>query len=193
MSIIKDWKKEIFTIPNLLSLFRLALIPIYIVIYLNATEAYQYYVAGGILAVSCLTDMIDGKIARHYNMITTVGKVLDPLADKVTQLSLTICLSIRYPVLVRVLVLFLVKEIVQLIAALFQFHRGKMLPGALLVGKLCTTVLFVSLILLVLLPEMPPMWVNFIAMVDSTFLIVTFISYMLAFFGKHAKVEDVPD
>ncbi len=193
MSIIKDWKKEIFTIPNLLSLFRLALIPVYIVIYLNATQTCQYYVAGGILAVSCLTDMVDGKIARHYNMITTVGKILDPLADKVTQLSLTICLSIRYPVLLRVLVLFLIKEIVQLIAALFQFRRGKMLPGALLVGKVCTTVLFVSLMLLVLLPEIPPIWVNFIAMVDSFFLVVTFIGYMLAFFGKHAKVEDVPE
>ena len=57
---IKDWKKEIFTIPNLLSLFRLLLIPIYMTIYLNATEANDYIGAAVILAISCLTDLIDG-------------------------------------------------------------------------------------------------------------------------------------
>ena len=80
---IKDWKKEVFTIPNLLSLFRLALIPVYIYIYLGATETYQYITAGTIMAVSCLTDLIDGKVARRFNMVSTLGKILDPLADKV--------------------------------------------------------------------------------------------------------------
>lgn len=191
MSIIKDWKKEIFTIPNLFSLFRIALIPVYVVIYLNATETYDYFIAAAILAVSCLTDMIDGKIARHFNMISTVGKVLDPLADKMTQLTLTICLSIRYPVLWIVLTLFLAKEFFQLFAALINFRRGKMLPGALLAGKICTTVLFVSLILMVLMPSLCPVWINLIVLIDSIALLVTFICYIFAFFGKHAKVEDV--
>lgn len=193
MSIIKDWKKDVFTIPNLLSLFRLALIPVYVSIYLGATEIYQYYLAGGILAVSCLTDMIDGKIARHFNMITTVGKILDPLADKVTQLALTICLSIRYPALRHVLVLFLVKEIFQLFGALFNYRKGKMLSGALIPGKACTTVLFVSLILMVLVPDLGEGVVNVIAVVDSVFLLAAFICYMFAYFGKHAKVEDFTD
>ena len=79
--IIKDWKKEVFTIPNLLSLFRLLLIPVYVVIYLNADSLADYYIAAAILAVSCLTDLVDGKIARHFHMISTLGKFLDPLAD----------------------------------------------------------------------------------------------------------------
>ena len=61
---MNNWKKDILNIPNLLSLFRLALIPVYVSIYLHASRPEQYYLAGGILAVSCLTDMIDGKIAR---------------------------------------------------------------------------------------------------------------------------------
>ena len=73
MSLIKDWKKEIFTIPNLLSLFRILLIPVYIILYLNAKEPHEHFLAAAILAVSCLTDLIDGKIARHFNMISTVG------------------------------------------------------------------------------------------------------------------------
>ena len=103
---IKDWKRELFSIPNLLSFFRLVLIPVYAYIYLNATQTYQYFIAGSIMAVSCLTDMIDGKIARHFNMITTLGKILDPVADKVTQFTLTLCLSLKYPVLLPVLSLF---------------------------------------------------------------------------------------
>jgi len=186
-----NWKREFFTIPNLLSLFRLALIPVYITIYLNATQPHQYFVAGMILAVSCLTDMIDGKIARHFNMITTVGKVLDPLADKLTQLALTICLSMRYPVLRPVLLLFLVKEFFQLFAAIFNYRKGKALDGALISGKICTTVLFISLIILVLIPNMPPMAVDIIAIVDGAFLAITFVHYIFAFFGKHAKVQDI--
>lgn len=188
---IKDWKKEIFTIPNLLSLFRLALIPVYMAVYLEASEPEQYYTAGGILAVSCLTDAIDGKIARQYNMISTLGKILDPLADKITQFTLTLCLSLKYPHLRPVLCLFVIKELFQLAAGIFHLRRGKMLPGALLAGKICTTVLFVSLTALVLFPAMPERIVDGIAVLDTAFLIISFVSYILAYFGKNTKVEDL--
>lgn len=188
---IKNWKKEILTIPNLLSIFRLVLIPVYVVIYLNATTTMEYVLAGTILAASCLTDMIDGQIARHFNMISTVGKVLDPLADKATQFTLTLCLSLKYPALRSVLVLFVVKESFQLIAGIVNLRRGKMLPGALLPGKICTTVLFVSLIAMVLFPGMDPKLVDAIAVIDAIFLAFAFVSYILAYFGKHTKVEDL--
>lgn len=188
---IKDWKRELFSIPNLLSFFRLVLIPIYAYIYLNATQTYQYFIAGSIMAVSCLTDMIDGKIARHFNMITTLGKILDPVADKVTQFTLTLCLSLKYPVLLPVLSLFVVKEGFQLIAGLFFWRKGRMLPGALMAGKVCTTVLFISLIALVLFPNMNPAAVNLIALVDSVFLFISFINYILAYFGRNKKIQDM--
>lgn len=189
--LIKNWKKEIFSIPNLLSFFRLALIPVYAYIYLNATQMHQYVLAGTIMAVSCLTDMIDGKIARHFNMITTVGKILDPIADKMTQFTLTLCLSLEYPVLMPVLALFVVKEAFQLIAGIFFLRKGRMLPGALMTGKVCTTVLFISLIALVLFPETNPAVVNVIALTDGVFLAISFVSYVLAYFGKNQKVQDL--
>ena len=188
---IREWKKDVFTIPNLLSLFRLVLIPLYVYIYLNATEKYQYITAGTIMAISCLTDMIDGKIARHFNMISNVGKVLDPLADKFTQLALILCLSAKYPILYPVLVLFLVKEFFQLFVAIIHLRKGKVLPGALMAGKICTTVLFVSLIALVLFPEMNEMLVDAIVLADAGFLLFSFISYILAYFGKNTKVQDL--
>lgn len=189
--IIKDWKKDILTIPNLLSLFRLVLIPIYIVIYLNAQTATDYYIAGGILAVSCLTDAIDGKIARHFNMISTLGKILDPLADKITQLTLVLCLAIRYPVLWLLVSLFVVKESFQLVAGFMTLRRGKMLTGALLAGKISTTVLFVSLILLVLMPNLSPVGVNIITAVDCVVLVVAFIGYAKTYYTQSPMIQEL--
>lgn len=188
---IKDWKKEIFTIPNLLSLFRLILIPVYVHIYLNATEDQQYVTAGAIMALSCITDLVDGKIARHFNMISNVGKVLDPLADKFTQLALILCLSAKYVILYPVLVLFLTKELFQLFVAIIHIRKGKALPGALMIGKICTTVLFISLIALVLFPRMNPVVADIIVLADAGFLLASFIGYIMAYFGKDKKIQDV--
>ena len=188
---MNNWKKDIFNIPNLLSLFRLALIPVYMYIYLNAEESRDYWLAGTILAISCLTDMVDGKIARKYNMITPLGKLLDPIADKFTQLVLTICLSLKYPVMRPVLILFLAKEFFQSFAALIHYRKGKALDGALPAGKVCTTVLFTSLTLLVIVPEMDPRVVDAFALVDGVCLLIAFVNYVFAFFGKHAKVHDI--
>jgi len=186
---VKNWKKDLFTIPNVLSLFRLILIPVYIVVYMKAQEAADYYVAAAILAVSCLTDMIDGKIARTFNMISTTGKILDPFADKATQFALIVCLTIRYPVLLILVALFVVKEGFQLIAGLMTLRKGEMLTGALLSGKICTTVLFISLIILVMIPnqEAGEKAAYVIAIVDSVFMIISFISYAMTYY-KHSPM-----
>ena len=60
----------------------------------------DYWWAAGILAVSTLTDMVDGKIARRFHMVTNLGKILDPVADKATQCTLLVCLAVRHPVFV---------------------------------------------------------------------------------------------
>ena len=188
--VIRSWKKELFTIPNLLSIFRMALIPVYMVIYLNASENIHYYVAAAILAVSCLTDLIDGKIARKFNMISTVGKFLDPLADKATQFALILCLSMRYPILWYLLGLFVVKELFQLFALAIAFKKGKMLDGALPSGKICTTILFTSLILMIMIPTLSDTAITVIFIVDTLFVLFAFIDYFLAYCGKHKRIHD---
>lgn len=188
---MENWRKDILNIPNLLSLFRLALIPIYVYIYLNASESREYWLAGGILAISCMTDMVDGKIARKFNMITPLGKLLDPIADKFTQLVLSICLSLRYPVMRPVLILFLAKEFFQFFAALINYRRGKALDGALMAGKICTTVLFTSFTVLVFIPNMNLRIVECIALSDCICLLIAFVRYIFAFCGKHSQVHDI--
>lgn len=186
---IRDWKKEILTIPNLLSLFRLVLIPVYMGIYLRAQETSDYVLAGVVLALSCLTDMVDGKIARKFNMITTLGKFLDPLADKMTQFALLLCLGIRYPVLWTVFSLFVLKEFFQLFAGIMAARRGYILKGALISGKICTTILFVSLVTLVLFPSLSSFTVDIIALVDGVFLMVAFADYFITYLGKASRFQ----
>jgi cardiolipin synthase len=188
---IKDWKKEIFTIPNLLSLFRLILIPVYVAIYLNATESVHYTIAGTILAVSCLTDMIDGKIARHFNMTSTVGQVLDPIADKATQFTLMVSLAIEHPVLWIVAGFFVLKESFQLIAGFVFYRKGKMLTGALMSGKICTTVLFLTLILMVLFPGLSASAIVIFALIDGLFMLIAFVDYAQAYIRQTPAIQNI--
>lgn len=190
---IKDWKKEILTIPNLLSLFRLILIPVYVAIYTNARDAADYYIAAGILAVSCLTDLIDGKIARHFNMISTIGKILDPVADKATQFTLILCLALRYPILWYLVAFFIIKESFQLIAGGINLRKGKMLKGALLTGKICTTVLFISLILMVMIPNLSNKVITIIAVTDSVFMVISFSDYLITYFRRENRFQLLND
>jgi len=191
--IIKDWKKEIFTIPNLLSFFRLILIPVYMVIYLRARDSRDYIIAGTILAISCFTDMVDGKIARKFNMITTFGKFLDPLADKLTQFALLLSLAVRYPVLWAVFSLFVLKELFQLFAGILTARHGYILKGALFSGKVCTTVLFISLVAMVLFHNMDTATVSIIAMIDGVFLMVAFADYFITYLGKKSRFQPLDD
>lgn len=191
--IIRDWKKDFWTIPNMLSLFRLVLIPVYTHVYLHAQQAHHYAIAAGILAVSCLTDMIDGQIARRFDMISTMGKFLDPLADKATQFTLLLCLAIKHPILWFLAWFMIAKESFQLIACIVAFRRGKMLAGALMTGKVCTFILFFSLILLVLLPNLPTTAVRMIAAIDGMAMVVSFIHYVFTYTKKTPMIQDIVD
>ena len=75
-------------LPNKISLFRLALVPIFIVCYLSGyPEGYYHILGGTIFGIAAISDAIDGWIARRYHMITPLGRLLDPMADKLLALS----------------------------------------------------------------------------------------------------------
>ena len=94
-SSMKLTKKEIFSIPNILCYFRILLIPVFMISYINAKETRDYYFAAFIVLLSGLTDFADGFIARHFNMVTELGKAIDPVADKLSQAAIVISLMIR--------------------------------------------------------------------------------------------------
>ena len=103
-------RKDVFSIPNIMGYFRILLIPIYVLLYYHAESVKEYYIAAVLVGISGITDMLDGKVARHFNMITELGKVLDPVADKLTLGAMILCLAFRYENMRWLVGLFIVKE-----------------------------------------------------------------------------------
>ena len=147
----KQLKQEAFSIPNLLSYFRLLLIPLFIQLYMNEnfTEALIT------LAASGLSDVIDGRVARKYNMVTDLGKVLDPVADKLTQCAMMFCVAMRYPAMWWLLGLHVVKELIMIVMGWYVLKKTDTVNSAIWVGKLCTGVIYAVMMLHVIMPYLP--------------------------------------
>lgn len=184
-------KKEILTIPNLLSVFRLILIPVYVYIYLHAEKISDYCIAAGVFVLSALTDMADGIIARKFNMISRVGKVLDPIADKATQGVLMVCLGLKYKNMLMLFFLFVIKEGFMAIMGIVNLKHEKMLDGAKMSGKVCTTVLFVCMTIIMLFPNIPPSTVNFLIIISAFFMVVSLISYFVTYLKKNNELVSI--
>lgn len=187
----KPDKGEIFTIPNLLSCLRILLIPFYIRIYQNATSASHYYIAGAVLTLSCITDWFDGWIARRFQMSSKLGRVLDPIADKGTQLALLISISIHRKSLRFLLYLFLIKESFQLVAAVLMLKKGKILTGALPTGKIATAALFAGLILIVTFPSLYSALIAGITLLCGFLMLVAFLEYALTYLIHEEAFERI--
>ena len=137
-----DFRKNIWNVPNVLTMVRLALIPVYWVLFLKGLKGYALLTY---LAAS-LTDVADGRIARKYNMVTDFGKLMDPAADKlmVVSVMLSMVLSGTAP-LVPFIVLF-IKEFLMMLGASYMLKRG-VVVYAKWSGKLAQLVVVTSLIL----------------------------------------------
>lgn len=142
-------RKDYFNIPNLMGYFRILMIPVFIVLYLRANTDYEYLLALLALCLSMITDLFDGKIARKYNMVTDFGKVLDPVADKLTQLAIAVVLVFRYPLMRWFIVIFVGKELYMSAMGLYLLKK-KVLYGAQWYGKTATTLIDVGCITLLL-------------------------------------------
>lgn len=136
-------KKKIFTIPNLLSLLRLCLIPLMMYTYLEKGS-----LAGTalLLLLSGATDILDGIIARKFNMISDLGKALDPVADKLTQIAMLYCLATTHPEIQILLLLLVVKEVITGAMSLYSIKKTKEVQGADWHGKVTTVLLYVLII-----------------------------------------------
>ena len=146
------FKGKIFTIPNCLTLVRLCLIPFLITAYVCKGNAL---LAAGILLLSGLTDVLDGFIARRYNMFSDLGKALDPLADKLTQISLALCLVFRFPLMIAMLVVLCVKEAFVASTHLILVNRSGKVNSARWHGKMTTVMLTITMMTHLLWAEIP--------------------------------------
>lgn len=145
-------KKQILTIPNLLSLVRLALIPLMIWLYC-VKESPEWTAA--IMLLSGLTDVADGWIARHFHMVSDVGKALDPVADKLTQMAVLICLLTRFPWVLLPLCLMVVKELSAVVLRGIILKKTGEVQGAVWHGKVNTLLLYAMMLLHVVWYRIP--------------------------------------
>ena len=159
--------------------FRIILIPIFMAVYIGADSRADYIAAAVILGISGLTDCFDGKIARHFNMITEWGKVLDPVADKLTQAAVFISLSFRYPTMRYLVILFVVKEMFMGIMGAIMLKKGSMMDGARWYGKLCTAVLYGAMFILLLVVDLSYFAAGLIISVCIIMNIFSFACYIV--------------
>lgn len=141
--------KEFFNIPNCLCYFRIILIPVFFSFYFQADGQIDYYISALILIISGLTDFLDGFIARKFNMITDFGKLIDPIADKLTQFSVAIALMYTYSLMWLLFVIIIVKDGMLAIASLYLYKNGEKIRGASWWGKISTAFFDIIVILLI--------------------------------------------
>lgn len=143
-------QRKLLTLPNLLSFFRILLIPAIAWAYSRNPLA-----AAGLLFLSGLTDVADGWIARRFHQTSDVGKVLDPIADKLTQTVMLLCLVSRHPLMLLPLCLLVVKEFLAAVLGLWVIRRTGQVNGAEWHGKAATLLLYSMMTLHLLWPGMP--------------------------------------
>ena len=174
-------KKELLSIPNLMGYFRLLMIPAFAWLYLTASTDMDYYMAALVMGISSLTDMFDGMVARKFNMITEFGKFLDPLADKLSHGAILLCLLSRYPLILLMLVLYVIKEGFMLVMGILKLRQGKKLNGAKWFGKCCTALLYVVLFIFLLFPRLPLGIVNGLIYLCAAAMALTLALYIPVF------------
>ena len=131
--------RKILTIPNLLSLLRLIMIPQLMWLYLRKQDYVRTVI---LLALSGATDVLDGIIARKFNMISDFGKAFDPVADKLTQMAMLYCVGTTFPEIRFLLILLVVKEVLSGIMSLISIQKTGQVQGAQWHGKVVTVLLY---------------------------------------------------
>lgn len=181
-------KKEIYTIPNAMSLFRLCLIPFIVYLYWRQKE----YAAVGLIVLSGATDIADGIVARRFHMVSDFGKILDPIADKLTQGAMLLCLLPRYPLMLLLVVIFCVKECVMALLGCAAIRCADMVNSAKWYGKVCTVVLDLSIAILILFPSLQPAVGNgliFLCAIVMLTALVLYARFYLRLLAQTARWE----
>ncbi len=168
-----------FTIPNILSLLRIFLIPFFMYAYIGRGD---YVLTAVLVIISAFTDLADGFIARHFHLVSAAGKVIDPVADKLTQLALMLCLITRFPHIIYPVILIVLKEFVTGILSLVTLQKKGVIRGAAWHGKLNTVLLFSMMILHLLWVNIPPKVSDISIYICLGSMVLSFVFYMIRYF-----------
>jgi cardiolipin synthase len=161
------------TIPNILTTLRILLVPAFIWAYSHRPGVLPIL----ILAVSALTDMLDGQIARRFNQISDLGKMLDPIADKLTQGAMLVCLLTRFPQFWVPLVLMILREAFVGVTSLLAIKKSGRVEGAEVHGKIATVLLYALALSHLLFSNIPEALSNALVVVTTIAMAISFVLY----------------
>ncbi len=178
--LFKGWN----TIPNWMCFARIALIPVFTVLFIKG----QYLWGVIAMIVAALTDVFDGKIARKFNMVSNLGKILDPIADKLSQMAIVIILIVKFwsndGIVKYIFFLFIFKELVMIIGGAVLLSKGMRPTAAEIWGKVATVVFYVFMITIIALgsADSPLVGVWFFKQLPQALTtVMVIISALLAF------------
>ena len=177
-------KNRILTIPNVLTFLRLLMVPVFVWAY---TVKNDYLLTAVIIGLSGLTDFLDGQIARRCNMVSDLGKLLDPIADKVTQGVMLICLIKRFPAMLAPTVLLLVKEGFVGIAHVLAIRESGRIDGADMHGKVATVCLDALVLIHLLWADIPQEVSLGLIATTCVAMAVSFVMYGKTYIGMLKK------
>lgn len=186
---MKFKREDFFSLPNILTYIRILLVPLFCVVYCNATTVQDHVWSVVIILISAATDILDGYIARNWNMITDWGKIIDPIADKAMQGAMMLCIVIKYHWVIILIVLYAIKEFTSLALSGYLFKKGKHIDGAKWYGKVCTVILYITLLAYIVVPNIPPVFNGILIGVCSAFIIIAFGLYMNDYITLYAELK----
>ncbi len=182
-------KQDIFTIPNILTYVRILLVPAFVLVYVNSRSLSGHIWAIAIVVFSALTDVVDGIIARKCNMITDLGKIIDPIADKAMEFAMLICVLLKYRLVIILFVIFAAKEIISVAFSSYLLKHGKHISGANWAGKLCTVVLYGVMLAFIVLPEIPKKAERILVIASAVFMFLAFTVYMMQYIQLFVELK----
>lgn len=166
--------KNIFTIPNILSMFRLLLLPVIVYMYMHQKD---YVLTAVLLLISGVTDLLDGYIARTFNMMSDLGKILDPVADKATQAVILLCLVTRFRWLVIPFMCIVVKELFMSFIGLIVIKKTGEVHGAVWHGKVATFMLDFMIIVHIVFYNVSSTLSIILAIISTLLILLSFYLY----------------
>lgn len=167
-------------VPNLLSLLRLAMVPVFAAVFFLPDPSARAW-AAGVYALAFVTDIADGWIARHFHQVTRLGRILDPLADKLMTFTVILCITAAGIIPLWAVVVFFLKEAAMGVGTLSMYHKTEDVIPSNWLGKVSTGVFFVVCALLVLFTGIPSPWATGLITLALALTILAFVSYLLQY------------
>ena len=177
-------------IPNILSVIRLILVGVFIYTYYKVSR----YTALAVFIIAGTTDVVDGILARKFNWITNVGKILDPIADKSMQCTVLLCMSIGESPLIPwwLAAFFIAKEVTMGLGALFLFKKRDTVVSSRWFGKLAVCIFYACIFIIIILAPSDPTdpIVLILSAITVLSAILAFVSYTVNYFKKTKKPKE---